>query len=147
MADPISFAAGTLDRAANCRADPAWVHAARADPRALAVIVGPRGVRLAGDGPELVALDGRDGHLLGVRDDGVGLWAVEAGDGDELADLRAADYAGGHAQADDDELEDVRWFDRVQLREAAAADDSAWLLLPPRVAIARRLVDAWLADG
>ncbi len=57
-----------------------------------------------------------------------------------------ADYAGGRAQADHRELEDVRWFDRAALADAAGrADPSAWLLLPPRMAIARRLVDAWLA--
>ena len=274
MPDPITFAGGTLDRAGNRRADAAWLAAARTDERALAVVGGRRGVLLSdGGGPALVGLDGRDGVLLGVRDDGAPLWAVEAADGEVLADLRAcapqlsdadagllayaqsllhwhrthgfcavcgeptepaeggfvrrcprghaghprtdpvvimlvvdgdrallgrqpswpagrysalagfvepgesleaavrretleeagitvgdvryrasqpwpfpaslmigfeADYAGGRASADQDELEDVRWFDRDQLRDEGA------VLLPPRMAIARRLVEAWL---
>ncbi len=51
----------------------------------------------------------------------------------------------------------MRWFTREQVRAAAAAegdDDAAWergdaaaeLLLPPRLAIARRLLDGWLGD-
>jgi len=44
---------------------------------------------------------------------------------------------------DDDELEDVRWFERDELREAALAGD---VLLPPPVAIARRLIEDWLED-
>lgn len=55
-----------------------------------------------------------------------------------------ADYAGGEAEADDAELEEVRWFDRAELAEAAKAGDHEWLLLPPPIAIARRLVEAWL---
>ena len=52
-----------------------------------------------------------------------------------------AEYAGGELAFDDDELEDVRWFEREELRAAAAAED---VLLPPRVAIARRLIGDWL---
>jgi NAD+ diphosphatase len=62
-----------------------------------------------------------------------------------------ATYAGGDARPADGELEAVRWFERAEV-EAAARDDLAWdvhdetrLLLPPRVAIARRLVDGWLS--
>ena len=44
---------------------------------------------------------------------------------------------------DDDELEDVRWFERDELRGAADAGD---VLLPPPVAIARRLIDDWLGE-
>lgn len=55
-----------------------------------------------------------------------------------------ADYAGGEADATDDELEDVRWFTRAEMAEAARAGDHEWLLLPPPIAIARQLVDAWL---
>jgi NAD+ diphosphatase len=65
-------------------------------------------------------------------------------------------YAGGEAAVQDGELDDVRWFTRDQVRAAAAAErdgDDPWergdaaaeLLLPPRVAIARRLLDGWLA--
>jgi NAD+ diphosphatase len=53
-----------------------------------------------------------------------------------------ARYAGGEARTRDGELEGVRWFSRAELeamREGRAED-----FLPPRDAIARRLVDAWL---
>ena len=52
----------------------------------------------------------------------------------------------------DEELEDARWFGRDEVAEAAA--DDSWdtpddggdsLLLPPRSAIARRLIEGWLA--
>jgi NAD+ diphosphatase len=63
-----------------------------------------------------------------------------------------ATYAGGDAAQRDAELEDVRWFTREELR-VAARDDVAWidgpdsdrLLVPPRLAIARYLLDRWLA--
>jgi NAD+ diphosphatase len=266
MPDPITFAGGTLDRAAHRRTDAAWLEEMSAD--ALAVVGGRGGVRL-----ELEPLDDRDGVFLGVRDDGVALWAVEAGEDDELTDLRAsapalpdadaglfayaqsllhwhrthrfcgrcgeplrpieagfarvcarehvvhprtdpvaimlvvdddrallgrqphwpegrysalagfvepgesleaavrrevreesgvevgevryrasqpwpfpaslmigfeADYAGGSVRADEDELEDARWFSREELADGD-------LILPPRMAIARRLIEAWLA--
>jgi NAD+ diphosphatase len=271
MADPITFAGGTLDRAAHRRTDAAWLEAARTDPAAQAVVAGRGGVLLDGEGPAYVPLDGRDGLLLGVRD-GAPLFAVEAREDEELADLRMsvpvlsddeagllayaqsllhwhrthrfcgrcgeeltateagfarrcanehvvhprtdpvvimlvveddrallgrqpswpegrysalagfvepgesleaavarevkeeagvdvgevryrasqpwpfpaslmigfeADYAGGVADAGDDELEDVRWFTRDELADGD-------LILPPRMAIARRLIEAWL---
>jgi NAD+ diphosphatase len=277
MPGPITFAGGTLDRAAHRRTDAAWLDAARAG--AQAIVAGRRGVLLDGEAPALVALEDRDGVFLGLRD-GEPLWAVEARDGEELADLRLsvgalsdadagllayaqsllhwhrtarfcgvcgeplsareagfaracendhithprtdpvvimlvvdsdrallgrqaawpegrysalagfvepgesleaavarevreearvevgevryrasqpwpfpaslmlgfeAEYAGGDAHADEDELEDVRWFSRDDLTEAAQAGDHEWLLLPPPIAIARRLVDGWLA--
>jgi NAD+ diphosphatase len=46
-------------------------------------------------------------------------------------------YDGGEAVVRDGELEDVRWFTRGQLADGTA-------LLPPRHAIARRLIDEWL---
>ena len=49
-----------------------------------------------------------------------------------------ADYAGGDAQPRDDELEDVRWFTREELTSRGD------LILPPPLAIARRLIDRWL---
>ncbi len=63
-----------------------------------------------------------------------------------------AEWAGGEARVVDQELEAVRWASRAEL-EAAAADDLGWeadgdpsrLLLPPKLAIARFLVDEWLA--
>lgn len=47
-----------------------------------------------------------------------------------------ARWAGGEAHPRDGELEDVRWFHRDGLPT-----------LPPRLSIARRLLDAWLARG
>jgi NAD+ diphosphatase len=52
-------------------------------------------------------------------------------------------YVAGEAIARDGELEDARWFTRAELAEAAAGRGE--LLLPPPVAIARRLIDTWLA--
>lgn len=51
----------------------------------------------------------------------------------------------------DAELEDVRWFSHKEV--AGAVDEDSWaspttdgdgLLLPPRSAIARRLIEGWL---
>ena len=53
-----------------------------------------------------------------------------------------APYAGGDARATDAELEDVRWFDRAEV--AAMARGEGGRHLPPREAIARRLIDEWL---
>jgi NAD+ diphosphatase len=50
---------------------------------------------------------------------------------------------GGSPMAADGELEDARWFTRGELVDAAA--ERGELLLPPPLAIARRLIDAWLA--
>ena len=52
-------------------------------------------------------------------------------------------YVGGEAVAADGELEDARWFDRAELADAAA--ERGELRLPPPLAIARRLIDGWLA--
>ncbi len=54
-----------------------------------------------------------------------------------------AGYAGGEAVAADGELDDVRWFGREELAEAVAGRGE--LRVPPPVAIARRLIDGWLA--
>jgi NAD+ diphosphatase len=61
-------------------------------------------------------------------------------------------YAGGELGGTDPELEDKRWFGREELAEAAKEDSwsdprdgDAPLLLPPRAAIARRLIDEWLS--
>lgn len=65
-----------------------------------------------------------------------------------------AEYAGGEARPLDGELEDVRWFTREEIAEAAEHDvdflgttqpPGDGLIIPPRIAIARHLVDRWLA--
>jgi NAD+ diphosphatase len=68
----------------------------------------------------------------------------------------SAPYAGGEPERTD-ELQDARWFTRAEIEEAAAASDNDnWgnpgdpggpLQLPPRLAIARRLVEDWLSSG
>src|SRR3954469_6046108 len=100
MSSPITFAGGTLDRAAIRRSDADWVTAARTDPAAGAVVGARGGVLLTGDGaPALVPLGKRQPvALLGVREDGAPVWAVQAGDNAELSDLRAA--APGMSDAD-----------------------------------------------
>jgi NAD+ diphosphatase len=67
----------------------------------------------------------------------------------------SAPHAGGEPEIRDAELQDVRWFTRAEIERAAGEDDdSAWgtpgdpggeLKLPPRLAIARRLVEDWLS--
>jgi NAD+ diphosphatase len=64
-----------------------------------------------------------------------------------------ADHVSGEPQALDGELDDVRWFTRAEVAAAGGHDvdflgdgapDDDSLILPPRLAIARHLVDAWL---
>jgi NAD+ diphosphatase len=52
----------------------------------------------------------------------------------------AAGWAAGEPEVRDGELEAVGWFTAAAVRDGS-------VLLPPRQAIARRLVDEWLADG
>jgi NAD+ diphosphatase len=66
-----------------------------------------------------------------------------------------ATYVGGEPHTRDGELEDVRWVSRAELERAAAGEGDGWsdpegagagdLMLPPPLAIARRLIGAWLA--
>jgi NAD+ diphosphatase len=51
----------------------------------------------------------------------------------------------GEPRPGDDELTEVRWFERAEV-EAAAAGEGDVLLSPP-YSIARRLIDAWLYSG
>jgi NAD+ diphosphatase len=100
--EPVTFAGGALDRAADRRADEAWIAAARNDPRARAVVVGPGGVALAGEALGLAALDGleaADGHFLGIAEGGVPLFVVPAPEGTELTGLREAAAILSHADA------------------------------------------------
>jgi NAD+ diphosphatase len=57
-----------------------------------------------------------------------------------------ARYAGGQPATLDGELEDVAWFSRDEVAAAAGEGGAGRLLLPPRLAIARRLVDAWIGS-
>jgi NAD+ diphosphatase len=57
----------------------------------------------------------------------------------------AARCAGGEAAVGDGELQDVRWFSRAAVDEGR--DGRGDLRLPPREAIARRLIEEWLAAG
>jgi NAD+ diphosphatase len=54
-----------------------------------------------------------------------------------------AAYVSGEAVASDGELEEARWFSRAELGEAAAGRGE--MRLPPPIAIARTLIDGWLA--
>ncbi len=68
-----------------------------------------------------------------------------------------ASWIEGEPRPQEDELQDVRWFSRAEVAAAAADDVDGWggtpdadepdgtsLLLPPRLAIARRLLEHWL---
>jgi NAD+ diphosphatase len=59
-----------------------------------------------------------------------------------------AEVSSDDAQPDQTELEAVRWFTRDELRQVVADDRVGWdgVLPPPRLAIARTLIEAWL-DG
>jgi NAD+ diphosphatase len=71
-----------------------------------------------------------------------------------------APWIAGEPTAQEDEIQDVRWFTRAEVAAAAAEDVDGWggsldsadpdataLLLPPRLAIARRLIEHWLSSG
>jgi NAD+ diphosphatase len=63
-------------------------------------------------------------------------------------------WRSGEIGGRDEELQDARWFERDEVAESAR-EDPAWdagtpddgdgLLLPPRSAIARRLIERWLS--
>jgi NAD+ diphosphatase len=53
-------------------------------------------------------------------------------------------WLSGDPVRQEDEIEDVRWFTREEVAAAASWDGEGELLLPPRHAIARRLIDGWL---
>ena len=52
---------------------------------------------------------------------------------------------GGEPRPGDDELAEVRWFERPEVEAAAAGVGD--VLLSPSYSIARRLIDAWLYSG
>jgi NAD+ diphosphatase len=53
-------------------------------------------------------------------------------------------WIGGEPVRQEDEIEDVRWFSRAEVEAAASWGEDAPLALPPRHAIARRLIESWL---
>ena len=53
--------------------------------------------------------------------------------------------AGGDPAPGDNELAEVRWFEREEVERAARGEGS--LALAPPYSIARRLIDAWLAGA
>jgi NAD+ diphosphatase len=56
-----------------------------------------------------------------------------------------APWESGEPRIGDEELEDARWFTRQQLVDAV--EHRGDLRLPPPLAIARRLIDGWLATA
>ncbi len=56
--------------------------------------------------------------------------------------FEATALPGREPAVGDEELEDVRWFSREQVRAAARGEGE--LLLPPAFSIARQLIDRWL---
>ncbi len=67
-----------------------------------------------------------------------------------------ADYVSGDPSPQDQELEDARWFSRAEVAAAGGYDidflgsnapDEGELILPPKLAIARFLVDRWLQSS
>jgi NAD+ diphosphatase len=62
--------------------------------------------------------------------------------------FRAICDGGSLPTPKDGELEDVRWFDRDELRSAGGwSSDGAGVLLPPPVSIAWKLITDWIAEG
>jgi NAD+ diphosphatase len=53
-------------------------------------------------------------------------------------------WVSGEPVRQEDEIEDVRWFSRAEVAAATSWGENAPLALPPRHAIARRLIDSWL---
>ena len=53
-------------------------------------------------------------------------------------------WTGGAPVRQEEEIEDVRWFSRAEVQAAASWGQDAPLALPPRHAIARRLIESWL---
>jgi NAD+ diphosphatase len=150
--------AGLLRHCPHCGAD----HHPRTDPVVIMLVVDGDRV-LLGRQPSWPA--GRYSALAGFVEPGESLEHAVAREvleesGVEVSDPRyvssqpwpfpsslmlgfTASYAGGEPAARDGELEDARWFSRAELETAAAGGEGP-LLLPPRLAIARRLIDGWL---
>jgi NAD+ diphosphatase len=57
-----------------------------------------------------------------------------------------APWLAGDPIPQDSEIEDVRWFGRAEVEAAASWEEGGALALPPRHAIARRLIESWLGS-
>ena len=110
---------------------------------------------------------GRYSALAGFLEPGESIEAAVARELNEEAGITVADVTyiasqpwpfpsslmlGCHARALDDELtidltelDDARWFTRAEVKSALAGDADAPFLPPPRFAIARTLLEHWLA--
>jgi NAD+ diphosphatase len=149
-------------------------HHPRTDPVVIMLVTGPTGVLL---GRQPSWPERRYSALAGFVGPGESLEEAVAREVEEEAgvEIGRPAYAGsqpwpfpaslmlgftvpwldGEPGGRDPELQDVRWFSREEVA-AAAARDLEWegespagaeLQLPPRTAIARRLIEGWLEAG
>ena len=152
--------AGLLRRCPACGAD----HHPRTDPVVIMLVIDEASDRVL-LGRQASWPPGRYSALAGFVEPGESLEDAVAREvleetGVEMADARYVSsqpwpfpsslmlgfrvgYVGGEVVAADGELDDARWFTRAELADAAAGRGAAQL--PPPVAIARRLIDRWLA--
>jgi NAD+ diphosphatase len=75
-----TFSGSPVDRAGTRRTDPEWVAERVADPNSRALLITTGGVVVEDDRLARVPLDGGEPILLGLEDDGSGLFAVDLGD-------------------------------------------------------------------
>jgi NAD+ diphosphatase len=54
--------------------------------------------------------------------------------------FRAVAKNPSEAKADGDEIAEIKWFTRDELRDAFVREE---VLLPPRISIARRMIEHW----
>jgi NAD+ diphosphatase len=150
--------AGHLRRCPNCGAD----HHPRTDPVVIMLVTRGDEVLL---GRQPAWPEGRYSALAGFVEPGESLEEAVAREVREESEIEigtpryvssqpwpfpmslmlgfTAPWQAGEPRIGDEELEDVRWFPREAL--AAAVEGRGDLRLPPPLAIARRLIDGWLA--
>jgi NAD+ diphosphatase len=56
-----------------------------------------------------------------------------------------AESDGGEPRASDQELDEVHWFDHAEVA-AAMREDNPRLKLPPKISIARYLIERWVGE-
>ena len=155
------FRAGWGRRCAQCASD----HFPRVDPVVI-MLAEHEGRLLLGRQPQYPP--GRYSALAGFLEPGESIEAAVARELNEEAGIEVADVTyiasqpwpfpsslmiGCHAQAlgdaltiDRTELDDARWFTRDEIAAALAGEPEAPFQPPPRFAIARTLLDHWLAS-